>query len=251
MRWFDERLPDHGVTIRNLSDEWMGFLVSGPRARDVLSLVANHDISNAAFPFLSCQFMEVGLGEAMVARLAITGELGFEINVPAGRHRGLYGALREAGREFGLCPIGDRAIDSLRLEKSYGVWSREFTQAYTPAMAGLDRFIAYDKGEFVGRDAALRARDQPHHRKLVTLAIDAEDADATGFEPVWLEAKRVGFVTSGAYGHHVGKSLAMAYVDREIAGAAPDLSVDIIGEPKPAHILPLPAHDPRGARLRS
>ncbi len=251
MRWFAEHLPDRGVSLRNLSDEWMGFLLSGPRSRDILGLVTDADVSNTAFPFLSCRPLEIGLGEAFVARLAITGELGYEINVKASQQRALYGALMAAGAEFGLGPIGDRAVDSLRLEKSYGIWSTEFAQSYTPAMSGLDRFIAFDKGEFIGRDAALKARDNGPDQMLVTLAIDALDSDATGFEPVWQGEKRVGFVTSGSYGHHVGQSLAMAYVEKTVALERGDLMVSVIGEPRPARILPEPAHDPKGARLRA
>ncbi|MFO0336611.1 MAG: glycine cleavage T C-terminal barrel domain-containing protein, partial [Pseudomonadota bacterium] len=139
----------------------------------------------------------------------------------------------------------------LRLEKSYGIWSTEFTQSVTPGMCGLDRHVAFDKPVFAGRDAALRERDSPSQRVLVTLAIDAVDADASGFEPVKQAGRLVGHTTSGAYGHCVGRSLALAYVDRDVAKDAPALSVDVVGEPRPAQILGQPAWDPRGARPRS
>jgi dimethylglycine dehydrogenase len=126
-------------------------------------------------------------------------------------------------------------------------------------MCGLDRHVAFDKGDFIGRDGALRERETPSARTLVTLAIDATDADASGFEPVKLDGRLVGYTTSGAYGHHVGQSLALAYVDRDVvaaAGAAPGtsvdapLTVDVIGETRAAQILREAAWDPKGRRLR-
>ena len=147
-------------------------------------------------------------------------------------------------------PIGMRAQDSLRLEKGYGVWSLEFTQSYTAAMAGLDRYVAFDKGPFIGRDAACKERETGPAQRLVLLAVDATDADVTGFEPVFAGTQRVGFVTSGAYGHHVRQSLALAYVDRPLADAPVPLTVIVVGQSRPARILAEPAYDPRGQRPR-
>ncbi len=119
-------------------------------------------------------------------------------------------------------------------------------------MCGLDRFIAFDKGEFIGREAALRERDGDTARqKLVTLEVDAVDADASGFEPVWQGERRIGFVTSGAYGHTVGKSLAMAYVDRDLAAVGTELAVHIVGDLRPCRVIAPSPHDPEGRRLRS
>jgi dimethylglycine dehydrogenase len=251
MRWFTEHLPQSGVAIRNLSDDWMGFAISGPKSRALISRLASPDLGNEAFPFLTCAEMEVGLARAVVARLSLTGELGYEVNVPVAHQRALYGTLREAGADLGLRSIGNRALDSLRLEKSYGIWSTEFTQSYSPEMSNLRHHVAFDKGDFIGRDAALREREKGADRVLVTLAIDTTDADASGFEPVKHKGKLVGFVTSGAYGHHVGKSLALAYVDKGAAADRPDLTVDVIGENRRAVILAEPAHDPKGLRLRT
>jgi dimethylglycine dehydrogenase len=187
----------------------------------------------------------------VVARVSLTGELGYEITVRAAEQRALWDALMGAGKEFGLKPIGMRAQDSLRLEKGYGVWSLEFAQSYTAAMAGLERFIAFDKGEFVGRAAALAERARGPAQRLVLLAVDSDDADVTGFEPVSAADRRVGFVTSGAYGHHVRQSLALAYVDQAVAAQVLQLSVDVLGESRRARILTEPPYDPRGLRMRS
>ena len=159
--------------------------------------------------------------------------------------------IRDAGEPHGLRLIGDRAIDSLRLEKGYGIWSAEFTQAYTPRMAGLDAFVAYDKPDFIGREAVLADREAPLTQRLVLLEIDAVDADASGDEGIWLDGVRVGFTTSGSYGHHVGKSLALGYVEAPVADASPRLSIDVLGEPRGAQILGKAPYDPSSSRLRS
>lgn len=250
LRWFRDHLPRSGVRIDNLSESWLGFSLSGPRSRELLARLAREDVADAALPFLSFRRMDVGLTQAIVARLSLTGELGYEITVPAIQQRALWNALVREGADLGLRPIGMRAQDSLRLEKGYGVWSLEFAQSYTPAMSGLDRFIAFDKGAFIGRDAALKEREAGPSQRLALLAIEASDADATGFEPVWADGRRVGFVTSGAFGHHVRQSLALAYLDRAIAENPVPLEVHVVGELRPARILPEAPYDPRGLKLR-
>jgi len=262
-RWFADHLPKSGVVIENLSERWLGFSLSGPRARDILALLTREDVSHSALPFLSCRHVDIGFTQALVARVSLTGELGYEINVPVAQQRALWGALMERGTPLGMKPIGMRAQDSLRLEKGYGVWSLEFTQAYTPVMTGLDRFIAYDKADFIGREAALRDRDALYRgngsaQRLVLISIDARNAEVTGMEPIWNGTRQIGFITSGAYGHHVKKSLALGYVDREFLArnATPDLAlavpieVAVVGERRSAMILTEPPYDPRGIKLR-
>ena len=207
------------------------------------------DVSNAALPFMAARRLEVGTSEAIVARLSLTGELGYEITVPAAEHRALWHALVEAGTPHGMCQLGGRALECLRIEKGYGIWSMEFTQAYTPAMCGLDRYIDRDKGDFIGRAALLAA--PPPAQRLAMIEIDALDADARGFEPIWVDDTIVGYVTSGAYGHHVGKSLALAYLDVAVIDARPPLTVHVVGERRTARLLAEPPYDPTGSRLRA
>jgi dimethylglycine dehydrogenase len=249
-RWFRNHLPAAGVQLRNVTDDLMGFSVSGPASRAILETLTDADVSSSAFPFLMIRTLTVGGTKAVVGRISLTGELGYEIVVPTDRHRALFDGLQESGRGHGLRLVGDRAVDSLRLEKGYGIWSAEFRQDVTPGMAGLDRFVAFDKGAFIGRDAALRERELGPARRLVLLALDAAEADAAKDAGVWLDGRLVGVVTSGAYGHHVGLSLALAYVDREVVAARPELDVDVVGEPRPARILPEIPYDPKGLRLR-
>jgi dimethylglycine dehydrogenase len=249
-RWFVAHLPVNGVELRNITDEMMGFSVSGPASREILARLARTDASNEALPFLTVREMDVGAARALVGRISLTGELGYEIVVPTVDHRSLLFELRKAGRELGLRLIGDRAFEVLRIEKGYGIWSAELRQDVTPAMCGLDRFVAFDKGDFIGRDAALRERGTGPRRSLVLLQVDAADADAARDDGIWVEGRCVGEVTSGAYGHHVGVSLALAYVEREIADADPELTLFVVGEPRTARILREPPYDPKGHRLR-
>ena len=207
MRWFSDHISvGADVRIEDISDTVIGFSLSGPNSRKVLEKLAHADVTNSSMPFMSCRNMDVGLIRARVGRLSVCGELGYEINCHASEHIELRESLLEAGTEFGLREVGYYALNSLRLEKSFGIWSAEYTQRYTAGMTGLDRWLDHSKGEFVGKAAALAERDQnAHSRRLVTLEIDTRDSDASGFEPVWHGDRKVGFVTSGGYGHSVGK----------------------------------------------
>jgi dimethylglycine dehydrogenase len=250
LRWFHRQLPADGVTIVNITPERMGFSVSGPASRSILASLTDADVSHEAFGFMRVRELRVGSSDAVVGRLSLTGELGYEIVVSREDHLTLWTELAEAGAPLGLRAIGDYAIDSLRLEKGYGIWNAEFTQEYTPAMAGLDRYIDRAKPAFTGRDAELAARGAGPAERLVLLEVDATDADAAGDDGVWLGDRCVGFVTSGTFGHHVGRSLALAYLDRDVLEERPEVVVRVVGEPRTARILPEPPYDPAGVRLR-
>jgi len=254
MRWFQDHLDpsrDGEVAVRDVSDDWVGFSLAGPASREVLQAVTHQAVDNDALPFMACAGMDVGLLRARVARLSVTGELGYEINCRAADHITLREMLLQAGREHGLREHGFYALGSLRLEKSFGIWSAELTQGYTPGMTGLDRWIAFDKGDFIGREAACAERDSDTApRRLVTLAVEAGDADASGFEPVWRGGERIGFVTSGGYGHCVGRSLAMALVAPAHSAAGTRLTVHIVGAERSAEVIPPAPYDPAGERMR-
>ncbi len=251
MRWFHQHLGE-GVTVRDISDDICGFSLSGPKSRDVLERLTDADVSAAGLPFMGCAQIDVGMARARVGRLSVCGELGYEINVRASEHIALRRALLEAGAELGLKEIGYNALNALRLEKSFGIWNAEFTQDRTPGMTGMDRWIAWDKGDFAGRDAAIAERDgNGPAQTLVTLSIDANGADASGYEPVWRDGRRVGFVTSGGYGHTVGQSLAMAMVDTGDAVEGTDLSVHVVGVERGAKIVAPSPYDPAGQAMRA
>jgi len=250
LRWF----ADHGnasVSVRDISDATVGFALTGPKSREVLARLTHQDISNDAMPFLACQTLDIGLHRARVGRLSVCGELGYEINVSAAEHISLRETLLDAGADLGIREFGFYAMNSLRLEKSFGIWSAEFRQEYTPAQTGMDRWIDWQKPAFNGRDAAIAARDGEGAAKvLVTLNIDANDAEASGYEPVWSGDRRVGYITSGGYGHFVGKSLAMALVDVEFTAPETALSVHVVGTARAAQVISPSPYDPKGARMR-
>jgi dimethylglycine dehydrogenase len=251
MRLFERALPEAGVRLRAYGTDLVGLSIAGPHARDLLGAATDEDVSNAAFPLFSIRRMEVGLVPALVARISFTGDLGYELWVRPEHERALYAALLEAGADLGLGPFGSRALHSMRLAKGYGTWAREYRPIYTATEAGLDRFVALNKGSFVGRDAALRHRETGGTYRLVLLAIDTAGADAAGDEPILHDGATVGWVTSGGFAHSHDLSLAMAYVRKEVAEAVDGFGVEIIGERRPARRLERPPFDPDGTRMRS
>ena len=248
MRWFNDHLDD-GVVVRDLGEEMVGFSLSGPKSKEVITRLTDQPIGD--LPFLGCGRFDIGLIQAHVARISVAGELGYEINCRMGDHIKLRRILLEAGADSGIFEYGFNAMLSLRLEKSFGIWSAEFTQGYTPGMTGMDRWIAWDKGEFIGRDAAIAERDgNGPDMTMVTLQIEADDADASGYEPVWNGSERVGFVTSGGYGHTIEKSLAMALVQSDLAKTDQELTVHVVGVERKAKVIAPSPYDPKGAAMR-
>ncbi len=247
-RWFADHAPAAGVSLRNRTRELAGFAIAGPRSRELLARLTDEDLSREGFPFLAIRRMDVGTTSALVARISYTGELGYEIYAPLDHQRTLLVDLLAAGEGLGVRLFGGRALNALRLEKGFGAWLREYAPGYGPVESGLDRFIA-DKPGFIGRDAFLAARDAGPERRLVLLEVDATDADAWRDEPVDSDGRTVGFVTSGGYGHTIGRSLALAYLDVGFMEAP--LDIEILGERRAARVLAEPPVDPAGARMRS
>ncbi len=198
MLWFEQYAGGKKVHIVNRTDELSAIAIAGPQSRELLGLATSRDVDNTSMPFMSVHSMDVGQAPCLVARLSFTGELGYEIYLPTVYARSLYDYLFKAGEKLGIRAFGIRALVSLGMEKSFGIWSREFTPDYTPAMCGLSRFVDYDKADFVGREAALVDRETKPEHQLVTLEIDSGDADAWGYEPIWYKDEYAGFVTSGA-----------------------------------------------------
>lgn len=250
-RWFEAHLPAHDVALRNLSLARIGFQIAGPNARQLLARVAAADVSNKALPFLRTQMMEVGLVPAIVSRISYTGDLGYEIYVDSAHQIALYQALTEAGTDLGLTPFGMRAMMSLRLEKSFGSWLREYRPDFTPMETGLERFVRYNKTGFIGRDAALAERDAPPERRLHTFIVDAADADVFADEPIFHEGQVVGFVTSGGYAHFSQKSIALGMVPQAIADDGANFEIEILGERRAATLTTTPVLDPQGLRMRT
>ncbi len=252
LRWFESHLPANGVSVRSMTAELTGLSVAGPKSRELLTRLTKEVLSKDAFKFMAFKETTLDRVPVKLGRITFTGDLGYEIWVRADYQRTLYDLLVDAGKELGLRHFGGRALNSLRLEKSFGTWAREFRPIYGPFEAGLDRFVDLNKNDFVGRDGAIRERDEGPKRRLVTLVVDADDADVIGDEPVWRDGEVIGWVTSGGYAHYVKKSVALAYVPAAYTSVADDnaFEVEILGEKRKATLTPRPLLDPEGARMR-
>jgi len=234
------------MMLRDVSDDVCGFAVAGPNAKAIMNAIQ----PDLDLPFMGCGTFDLGLLRCKVGRLSVTGEHGYEIHCRANEHIALRRILLEAGANHGLREIGFNAMLSLRIEKSYGIWSAEFTQDRTAAVTGMDRWIDWQKPDFHGRAAALAERDAGPEQVLVTLALESPNADCAGYEPVWSNGTRIGFTTSGAYGHTVGYSIAMAMVDTAYAEPGTDLSVHVVGVERAAKVIAPSPYDPTGAAMR-
>jgi dimethylglycine dehydrogenase len=250
-RWFELHLPERGVAYRNRSDELHGISIAGPRSRELLARLTRDDVSAAAFKFRDIRRTVVGGVPCLLARVSFTGELGYEIYCAPQYQLALYEAIERAGADLGLRWFGARALMSLRLEKSWGVWTLDFRPDFTAAESGLDAFVSFDKeAPFVGREAALAERERGPEKRLVALVVEADDVDVNRDEPLFHDGACVGYVTSGGYAHTTGHSVALGYVPSALARDDAVFEVEILGERRPARLQPRPLYDPEGARMR-
>ena len=249
-RWLRRHL-EAGIDIENISDRRTGFQIAGPMARTVLAEVTRADVSAEAFLFMDVKRMTVGMCDCIVQRLSYTGDLGYEIYTDAMDQRSLWDTLFAAGQKHGMRPFGMRAMMSLRLDKFFGSWLSEFSPDYTPAETGMDRFVAFNKGaDFIGRSAVEAERQSGAARKLVIFEVDADDADAVGYEPVWIDGQVKGFCTSGGYSHTAQKSIALALVDGASLSDDLEAKIEILGDMRPAKRIHQMLFDADGARMR-
>jgi dimethylglycine dehydrogenase len=253
MRWFETQLPaDGSVRVRRFDMGLVGLSIAGPKSREVLQKLTDADVSAAAFKFLEHRAMDIAHVPATINRVTYTGDLGYEIWVAPDYLRRLYQEIMAAGKALGIVNFGMRALLSLRLEKNFPTWYRELRPIYGPFEAALDRFVDLGKNDFIGREAAMREKEEGGALRRVSMIVDADDADVLGDEPIWHDGKVVGWVTSGGYAHYVDKSLAQGYVPRGLAadGANGAFEIEIIGDRRKATIIPEPLFDPQGRRMR-
>lgn len=249
-RWFEQNMAE-GVHVENISDARSGFQIAGPNARDLLARVTRADVSQAAFKFMDVRRMTVGMADCIVQRVSYTADLGYEIYCDQMSVRHLWDTLTTAGAHLGLRPFGMRAMMSLRLDKWFGSWGREFSPDYTPCETGLDRFIRWNKdADWIGKAAAMAEKAAGPRRRLVSLVVEAGDADVVAWEPIWLDGEVVGFCTSGGYSHYTGLSVAQGFLpaDRIVDGLA--VEVEILGERRAAKVHLAPLFDADGSRMR-
>lgn len=253
MRWFEAHLPEDGsVSLKALKLELVGLSIAGPKARDVLAGLTHLDVSDAAFPFLDIRRMDLGMAPVIVGRVSYTGDLGYEIWMKPEYQRYLFELLMEKGAASGIRLFGLRALNALRVEKSFGSWAREYRPLYGPVEAGLGRFIATGKdADFIGKVAAMKEKADGGALRLRTFVLEARDADVIGDEPIYLDGVVRGWVTSGGYAHTSGVSVAMGYVSKEIADRSDGWSIELLGEILPARLQANPLFDANGQRIRT
>ncbi|MGB6605108.1 MAG: FAD-dependent oxidoreductase, partial [Steroidobacteraceae bacterium] len=251
LRWFFAQEPPADVAVRSVASTLCGFAVAGPHSRALVQRLVRLDLSAAAFKFFQVRETAVGFAPAILTRAGFTGELGYEIWTTPDYFATLYDDLLEAGQALGLKHFGGRALSSLRLEKGYGSFNKDFRPDYTPGETGLDRFVDFSKAAFAGREAALAERAAGAKRRFVILEVDALDADVIGYESIMKDDAAVGYVTSGAFGHCVGRSLAAGYVPTALARDGARFEIDVLGEMRAATVRLEPLYDPQGLRLRS
>lgn len=250
-----KQLPTDGsVRLSNITTARGCFVLAGPRSREVLAKLTDAPLDNAAFPWLTGQETEVGLApDVYLLRVNFVGSLGWELHFPIEYANHLFEALFDAGREFGIGMAGMRAMESLRMEKSYRMWGSDLTRENTPLEASLDRFVRMQKGDFFGKAAleAQLAKGVPN--RFVTLDVHGvTDADPLGNEPLFdAKGRMIGRATSGYYGHVLKKSLAIGYVKPEFAEVGTRIAIEILGERKEATVLVDSPYDPENKDLRA
>ncbi len=254
-RFFDMVPLPAGTTFDSMTEAMCGFNVAGPKSREMLQGLTDASLATEHFPFMRSQRIKVAGVDCLALRVSFTGDLGWELHCATHDQAALYQALLEAGQAVGAGPVGARALMSMRVEKGYGSWSREYSPEYFPHEVGLAPLCKMDK-EFLHKGALQQALHQPPREDLVLIAVDEEDvtgsnADATGGEPIAKDGVPVGRVTSGAYGYSVGMSLALGYVKHATAAPGDAVEVMILGRPHRARILHAPPFDPNGERLRN
>ena len=252
MDWLTQhRRAEEDVAIRSLTNEQTILVLAGPKARSVLSAVSRGDWSAEGFPWLSLRECFIGIAPATVMGVSFSGELAYEIHIPNGSLFAAYSALRAAGEDHGLRLFGAAAVDTMRLEKGYLHWKADILTEFDPYETGLSRFVTPDKGEFIGRDAVQARKVAGPQRVLVTLEIDGTAAPAHPGASVMLDGDVVGTVTSGGWGHRVGKNLAYAFVVPDQGAVGSRVTVDILGAETPARVIPAGPYDPTNTRIKA
>ena len=250
--WMRSHAPEDGsVHVRDLTSARACLGIWGPAARDIVASVSDDDLSNDAFPYMAAREIEVGHVPVLALRVTYVGELGWELYCPMEYGLALWDTLWASGRPYGLVAGGYRAIDSLRLEKGYRVWSTDITPEDNPYQAGIAFAVRLGKGDFIGREALVAAKERPLDRRLCCLVLDDPLAVALGNEPVRAGSEVVGRVTSGGYGFAVARSIAYGYLPAALAEPGQRVDVEIFGDWVGGSVAAEPLYDPAGDRVRA
>jgi dimethylglycine dehydrogenase len=251
--YLQKSLPrDGSVFLTDVTTQFGVLVLAGPEARNVLAKVADGDVSNEGFKWLTAQEMSIGYCPNVRAlRVNFVGSLGWELHHPIEYQSHLYDALMAAGADCQIANVGMRAMDSMRLEKSYRLWGTDLNAENTVLEAGLHRFVKLNKGEFIGREALVRQQENGVPYQYCTLEIDADDADPFGNEPILMAGEVVGRGTAGGYGHFIQKSLMLGYVKTPHAVIGAECQVRVLDQLRPARIIAESPYDPDNLALRA
>ncbi|MBK0327794.1 FAD-dependent oxidoreductase [Rhodobacteraceae bacterium F11138] len=257
LNWINDHLPSGNVAVRDVTEDWGTLSLMGPKARDVLSRVTSADLGNDAFPFAHVREIEISGAVARALRVTYVGELGWELHVPLAATGAVYDALMQAGAGEGLCPIGYRALESLRLEKGYRAWSSDITPNDTPFEAGLGWAVKMRSNTpFIGREALERKQAAPLTKRLAGFLVEDQNAVLLGRETILRNGVPVGYLTSGGYGYTLGAGLGLGYV-RNPDGLSDDwlkngsYSLVVAGETVPASLGMKPFYEPKNTRVKA
>jgi dimethylglycine dehydrogenase len=246
-------LPEDGsVSMSPITTQWGVLVLAGPNSRKVLQKLTRSSLSNADFPWLSGKQISVGTATAHALRVNFVGELGWELHHPIEQQNAIFDAIMEAGKEIGIKPFGIRAMTAMAIEKSYRLIPRELSIEYSAWESALDRFVHPNKGEFIGRDALVKLREQGPKWSFVTMEVHSvTDADARGSEAIYKDGALIGRATHGGYGFRIGKSLALAMVKPEFSALGTELEIKILGKLHKATVMGESPFDPDNKALRA
>ena len=248
-RWFEKDCPND-VAYKNVSDDWHGISLSGPKSRELLSRLTRDDVSAETLKFRDSHETYVAGVPVILNRISFSGELGYEVYCKPQYLLRLAESIEEAGADLGYCWYGARALMSMRLEKNWGVWTLDFRPDFDAIESGMDVFINWNK-DFVGKEAAKKQRAEGPKQKLITMVIDIDGMDVSNDEAILKDGKAIGYISSGGYAHSLKKSMAMGYVAIENSNAGTKVEVEILGEMYTAEIIGEALYDPSGEKMRA
>jgi dimethylglycine dehydrogenase len=251
LQWMQRNAAGFEVEIRNLTEDYSAFLLTGPKAREILQQMTEEDLSNAAFPWLAVREVKIDSALVRVIRVSYAGELGYELHMPSWQLLSIYDSMWRRGEPLGLRSFGGYAFNSMRMEKMYRAYGNEFTEEISGLEAGMARFIDFER-DFLGRDNLRQRQRDGYAIELAYLLFDDDlPCECFGNEAVYHNGELVGLTTGGAYGHRIGRSTAFAYLKPAVIGAGLEVTVDTSIGSRSAHIEMDAAYDPGNELLRS
>ncbi len=256
--FIQRRIPaDAGATITDVTHGYAMLAVMGPRSRDLISEITDDDLSNDGFPYGTAREIDIAYARPLALRMSYVGELGWELYIPTNFTTGVFDAIMAAGEEYGIRLVGMQAVNSLRMETGCRHWEADITPDDTPYEAGMGYGVKLDKGAFTGRDALKAQKEEGLHRKLAMFTLQDPEPVLYAEEPVWRDGQRVGGITSGAYGHLLGRAVGMAYLQRPDGEIVREewirsgkYEIEVEGQMVPATVHVRSPYDPDNRRVR-